>query len=77
MHTWAEASGACSYVFQTNYKQEGNTSVHRYMQLVSKRSQAEEDGLALAPHDRVALAKVQEEVQSVLAMFFGGEDGSS
>lgn len=74
MHTWAETAEAFTYLFRTNYKQDGDTAIHKYMQLISKHSQAEENGLPWTPEDNDELASVQEDVQSILATFLGGEN---
>ena len=66
MHAWAETAESFSYVFQKNYKQDGQSKVHDYMRLYSKLIQSVDSGLEWTQCDQQAYDVAVEDIRTLL-----------
>lgn len=62
MHEWAQTAEALSYLFNTNYKQDGRSLVQEYMKSLSWFMQASEDGIPLSIGEYGKLKTLEEQV---------------
>ena len=71
MHRWAETMEAFSDVLGENYKQDGDTAVHRFMRLQMEMDRSLEQGIQPGVSRAKKIALLAEEITALLKQTIG------